>query len=332
YYVTLGPRRLLRIYESPEAGGVFLNRFPVLDNARRGSGHEVSCEADKVGARVVGGGVQCQEETVEVSSINGFLYAITSPIAYDLATRENLGRTRLRMDCMSFFPEVMNNDIRRMPLTAAKNQWVHFPDDKEYRYIKNLSVNEGSTFVYYNAYNYKFGSLCGDEVKCVGHWELVFTLPPVPRQGVYEVRYRILTNSDRGVAQFYFGDNPDNLPVSGIPVDLTQGGANPITGWAEDSGDEDIDLEVDKQMRNKGFMKGEQSILILKNAGTTARDNANRNIVRRIITRQTLSPEKTYYLKIKTVLENERSEFYMDHIEYCPKEIYDNPNTPEDIW
>ena len=75
-----------------------------------------------------------------------------------------------------------------------------------------------------------------------------------------------------------------------------------------------------------------ESILILKQPGTTARANVNRNIVRRIITRQTLDPDKTYYLKIKSVLDTETAEFYMDHIEYCPKEIYDNPVTPEDIW
>jgi hypothetical protein len=25
-------------------------------------------------------------------------------------------------------------------------------------------------------------------------------------------------------------------------------------------------------------------------------------------------------------------EFYMDYMEYCAKEVYDNPETPEDIW
>ena len=123
------------------------------------------------------------------------------------------------------------------------------------------------------------------------------------------------------------------MPAAGIPVNLTLGGANPITGWIEDTGnDDDADAEADKQMRNCGFMKGEESILILKNPGTTARANVNRNIVRRIITRQTLDPDKTYYLKMKSVLDTETAEFYMDHIEYCPKEIYDNPEHPEDIW
>lgn len=329
YYVTMGKRRLLKIYESLESDGIYLNRFPILDNSRHGTGHEISCDNDKVGSRVMREDDMLEKRT----ALNGFLYEIDAPIAYDEETRDNLARTRIRMDCMSFFPEVMNNDIRRVPLTDAPHQWVHFPDDTEYKYISNLSINEGSTFVYYNAYGLKFGSLCGDEVKCVGHWELVFTLPPVPKRGTYEVRYRILTNSDRGVAQFYFGDRLDAMPAAGIPVNLTLGGADPITGWIEDTGtDDDADAEADKQMRNNGFMKGEESILILKNPGTTARSNVNRNIVRRIVTRQTLDPDKTYYLKIKSVLESERSEFYMDHIEYCPKEIYDNPEQPEDIW
>ena len=329
YYVSLGKRRLVKIYESPEADGIYLNRFPIIDNARRGTGHEIGCNPDCVGCRVFR-----EDETLnEHQGVNGFIYAIDAPLAYDENTRENLARSRIRMDCMSFFPEVMNNDIRRVPLTDAPHQWVHFPDDAEYKYIGNLSINEGSTFVYYNAYGLKFGSLCGDEVKCVGHWELVFTLPPVPKRGTYEVRYRILTNSDRGVGQFYFGEDPNRLPVTGIPVDLTLGGANAITGWGEDSNvDDDANIEVDKQMRNNGFMKGEESILILKQPGTTARNNVNRNIIRRIVTRTTLDPEKTYYLKIKSVLDNTTSEFYMDHIEYCPKEIYDNPETPEDIW
>ena len=328
YYVTMGQRRLLKIFESLESDGVYLNRFPILDNDRRGTGHETGCDPDKVGARVM----REDEDLRERTAINGYLYEINAPIAYNEEIRNNLARTRIRMDCMSFFPEVMNNDIRRVPLKDAPHQWVHFPDDEEYRYISNLSINRGSTFVYYNAYGYKFGSLCGDEVKCVGRWELVFTLPPVPKRGTYEVRYRILTNDNRGVAQFYFGDKPGSMPAAGIPVDLTLGGVNPITGWMEDTGDDDADAEGDKQMRNCGFMKGEESILILKNPGTTARANVNRNIVRRIITRQTLDPDKTYYLKMKSVLDTETSEFYMDHIEYCPKEIYDNPEHPEDIW
>ena len=34
YYVTMGKRRLLKIYESLESNGIYLNRFPLIDNSR----------------------------------------------------------------------------------------------------------------------------------------------------------------------------------------------------------------------------------------------------------------------------------------------------------
>ena len=41
---------------------------------------------------------------------------------------------------------------------------------------------------------------------------------------------------------------------------------------------------------------------------------------------------ETYYLKIKSVLDSDKTEFYMDYLEFCSKDVYDNPETPEDIW
>lgn len=43
-------------------------------------------------------------------------------------------------------------------------------------------------------------------------------------------------------------------------------------------------------------------------------------------------PDKQYYLRFKSCIESERKEFYMDYIEYCDKNVYDNPDNPEDIW
>ncbi len=328
YYVTMGKRRLLKVYESPESNGIYLNRFPIIDNARSGTGHEIDCDPDKLGARVFK-----EDPTLENrTSINGYIYSIDTPLAYDEATRTNLGKQRIRMDAMSWFPESMNNDIRRVSLTDAPHQWVHFPCDTEFKYLDNLSINEGSNFVYYNVYGYGFGSYCGDEVKCVGRWELMFKLPPVPRRGTYEVRYRVLSNENRGVAQIYFGEDPNNLPVTGIPVDLTMGGEDPRTGWRADvANDDDYNAETDKQMHSKGFMKGELAIY-RKNVSANSRENASSNIVRHVVTRRMLDPDKTYYIKFKAVLDRTTAEFYMDGLEYCPKEVYDNPNEPEDIW
>ncbi len=46
----------------------------------------------------------------------------------------------------------------------------------------------------------------------------------------------------------------------------------------------------------------------------------------------TMDPDVTYYLRLKNVLDKEDKQLYMDFIEICSKEVYDNPEEPEDIW
>lgn len=333
HYVTLGPRRLLRIYESKESNGVYLNRFPKLNNQRNGDGHEASCMPSRVGCRVANDSPLVGEYNME----NGFIYSIDAPLSYNDSVRNNLGRQRLRYEVMSLFPEAMNNDIRRMPLSSPKFQNVWFFDDSQYRYLENMSINENSTFVYFNAYALGWGSNQGDELKGVGRYEVLLKLPPVPRRGTYELRYRVLATTARGVAQLYFGDNLDNLPVVGIPVDLVVCGDEARCGvagvakcaWEADTDDEDYNAEIDKRMRNNGFMKGEFG---LWNGSSICRSTSYKHIVRHLVTRQTMDPNKTYYLKFKSVLDTDRKELYLDTIELCPKEVYDNPEEPEDIW
>ena len=327
YYTTLGKRRLLKIYESPEAGGIFLNRFPKIDNRRRGTGREIGCDPEKVGCHID----NTDPKLLLHSAENGYLYRIDRPLAFSTEVRDNLGKERIRMDGMSWFPEAMNNDIRCLMVNDDAHGWVHIPEDKEYHYFQNLSINEGSTFVYCNGYGKDWGNYCADEIKCVGRWELLFKLPPFPKKGMYEIRYRVLATDSRGVAQIYFGSDPDKLPAAGIPVDLRRDGSDPTSGWRSETEDDEFNAETDRQMRNKGFMKGEKAI-DLPASRNNSRSDYCQFIVRRIIVRQMMDPDKTYYLKFKALLDTEIAEFYMDVLEYCPKEVYDNPVEPEDVW
>ena len=54
--------------------------------------------------------------------------------------------------------------------------------------------------------------------------------------------------------------------------------------------------------------------------------------IRRILLRQTMDPNETYYIRFKTVMDDPTRYFYMDYLEYAAKEVYDNPGVPEDIW
>jgi hypothetical protein len=83
-------------------------------------------------------------------------------------------------------------------------------------------------------------------------------------------------------------------------------------------------------MRNKGFMKGAAQQGTKDNSTEKARDQET--TTRRIIVRQTMDPNETYYLRFKTVMDDPTRFLYMDYLEYVAKEVYDNPETPEDIW
>ena len=108
--------------------------------------------------------------------------------------------------------------------------------------------------------------------------------------------------------------------------------ASEFVGWEDDTDDDDYNAEIDKKMRANGYMKGPESYWpeIEGNTSYTARKRDR--ILRRIIVTSTMDPNETYYLRFKSVLKDQDLQFYMDFIEFCPKEIYDNPVEPEDIW
>ena len=325
-YTTMGKRRLLKIYESKESDGIYLNRFPNLDNSRTGVLHELSCDPANEGCFVD----RNPSKAVLNDIINCCIYPIGAPLSYNDAVRDNLARQRLRFDGMTLFPEAMNNDIRLKRSGDEKNQDVYIPTTSIYNYFENMQMNDQTIFIYLNAYGYNWCNLHSDEMKAKKRFEITFKLPPVPRRTTYEFRYAVLPNGDRGIQQFYFGEDPNRLPAAGIPVNLTRGIGTMNVGWEKDGDDIDYNIEVDKRLRNNGVMKGAKSVTADGSSGDIER-NRNSNL-RYIIIRQTMDPDKTYYMKVKSVLDSEEKEFYMDYMEYCPKEVYDNPEEPEDIW
>ena len=325
YYTSFGQRRLLKLYESKESQGIYINRFPRLDNGRKGTYHELRCEPENAGCRI-----GAEDSTAVLSEItNCCIYPIDAPLSYNDAVRDNLAQERIRFDAMSLFPEAMNNNIRKVNYDEMEEKIViGIPPNNVYPYFKNLWNQEEDYLTYWDVT--WFGALMNDEIKTIGRFDLTFILPPVPKRGTYELRYQVWHYPTRGIIQPYFGSDPDNLPVTGIPIDISSYYDNDMystTGWAEDTDDDDYNAIIDKRMRNKNCMKGSFGI---RPSGTPNRYQAD--CIRYIITRQTLDPEKTYYMRIKEVLDSQQKEFMLDYLELCPKEVYDNPETPEDIW
>ena len=325
-YTTMGKRRLLKIFESKESNGIYLNRFPNLQKERTEVLCELSCDPDKVGCYVD----RDPSKAVLNDIVNCCIYPIDAPLSYNDKVRDNLAKQRLRFDGMNLFPEAMNNDIRLKVSGDEKNQDVYIPATRIYNYFENMQMNDQTLFVYLNAYGYQWCNLHSDEMKAKGRFELTFKLPPVPRRTTYEFRYDVLPNGDRGIQQFYFGSDPTKMPAAGIPVDLTRNISSMPVGWERDGDDEDYNIEVDKRLRNNGVMKGAKTVTANGSSGDIERNRSTN--LRYIVVRQTMDPDKTYYMRVKSVLDSEQKEFYMDYMEYCPKEVYDNPEHPEDIW
>ena len=322
FQTTMGKRRLLKLYESKESNGVYLNRFPKLDNGRRGTYQELYCEADKVGCLID----NRSDSVLNYNALNGIIYGIDAPLAYTDQVRNNLQRQRIRFESMTMFPEATTNDIRKCQSTDFRHQFIHIPPTSQYQYFENMELADDTWFVYLNSFGYDWCNLNADELKAEGRYEVTVKLPPVPRSGVYELRYKVLANGDRGTAQFYLGTDKRKLAPTRIPVDLTLS-ATEKTGWFHDTNDDEYNAEKDKQMRNNGLMKGAEGI---QNSSATERGTYYN--LRHIIARQFIDADKTYYLRIKSVLDSDRKEFYMDYLEWCSKEVYDNPMEPEDIW
>lgn len=333
WYATLGdsPRRLLKLYESKESQGVYLNRFPVLDNVLTGTGYELSCEQEKVGIFI-----DKESENAVVNDItNACIYPIARCLAYTDAVRDELGKERIRFDLFAMFPEAITNNIRRADSMEGKYQHVYVPQDQVYKYFENVSIlNEETHFIHYNGYRTDWPNYCQDEDKVFGKYDIMFTLPPVPKRGTYELRYKVLATAARGITQVYFGSDPGNLPAAGIPINMAEGIAKTYAGeagsWSDltDAGrDEDQIIEIDHKLRNHGLMKAGRHEY---GEGKTARDDERQK--RHILVRQTLDPKETYYIRFKSVLDTDKKELYLDYFEWCPKEIYDNPSKPEDVW
>jgi hypothetical protein len=339
FYTTMGKRRLLKTYESKESKGVYLNRFPNLDNGRRGNYHEKSCDALNVGILIGEPNLQ-GENNVR----NGIIYPIDELLYYSDNTRRQMMRNRIRWNVTAMWPEFMNNDIRMSKLTDDQHMNVYIPTDAElgYQYMNDVTIEKETAFCYWTGRNKGWANMQGDEMTIRGLFEVTMKLPPVPVRGVYELRFgQQCGGVQRGMAQFYWGSDVNSLAAMGIPMDLRQGAYYLQTrkgnipsdiGYDDDSKtDDDYNAEVDKRMRNNDFMKGCQQYVAGSAGGSTMMRGSN-ICLRRIMLRQTMDPNETYYVKFKTVLDNPTHYFYMDYLEYVAKEVYDNPAEPEDIW
>ena len=228
-------------------------------------------------------------------------------------------------------PEAITNDIRLNGNADDRRKYVYAPNDKIYHYLVNLCQTD-DTYTCFFDYGASNPSNMADEIKVDGRYDITIKLPPVPKSGTYELRYAIVTTSYRGVCQIYLSKDLQNRTVTGIPTDMRIS-VKSLGAWEPDTEDQDYNAEVDKRLRSIGYMKGCQHTGANGNIALSMRQNNDSyfTCMCQIISRRQMSPDETYYLTFKNVMDAPK-ELYLDYFEFCAKEVYDNPETPEDIW
>lgn len=288
WYTTLMPGTIMKM--STPSEGLFINR--------KGVGPQYSVRGVKVYAPSEGGDEDQQ-------ATNGIYHYIDDILLYDKTTRDVVFNDRIRINAVTLSPEFMNCGARGNTQRATGFKVVEGWDF----HGKTPSLTLRKRDVWMQTY--------ADCVDMVGQFDVTFKLPPVP-ENTYEVRFAYGAAAMRGVVQVYFGEDPDGLLPMGIPIDFRIYGGDPNIGWVEDTRDKETDQAIDKAMHNRGYMKDMDSWA--QGGQTILRTQSGK--LRKVLTTQTMSPDRDYYVRIKLVLDNPQAELPINYFELCPKSIY----------
>lgn len=283
---------------------------------------------------------------------NGYVHPISGVLAYKETVPNKVLNERLRFEFMSLFDESMTNRYRGYTGADLKSFFgrtdrditaVRIPEG----YFENMVIYNGdASRVYYltkdqaNGYN---GYDCwndyqGDELYCKGAYDFAIKLPPVPKDGTYELRFGYVNNGKRTIVQFYLGHSSDRSTMTpcDIPLDQNVNPTSTTVGWTNPNTDGDNGAAVDKAMHNRGWMRGPNYFSNKKyGEGSTARfkSDGGQHHIRRVVTKQYFKQGEENWFRCKTAMpENTEAEFELDYIELVPATVYNHSSLTEDIF
>lgn len=331
YYQTMLPYTMLKVIQSKEDGSLLINRYMTNSTLTDTKGEQGNNHT------VVSGHEGIKIESVDYQALNGYIHPIDKILVYDKEVPQGVLNERMRFDFTSLFSEMMSNTIRGMTKQeiAARAPFgytdarVLFPSN----YFNNLRVYNGedTRLLYLPKNEGEYPNFQGDEFLCIGAYDFAIKLPPVP-DGTYEIRIGYTAETARGMLQIYLGTSSDKSDMTAvdIPLDMRMMGDNPNIGWTNYLAEADLGIQTDKEMRNRGYMRGPIYYTHGKSSSEVARAWI-RNL-RRIVVRRPLS-QGEYWLRFKTVLPNNTgTQFHLDYLEMCPSNVYNNQTYVEDMY
>lgn len=348
YFETMLPKTLMKMWKVKSEGKIYINRYvenntltDKVESLGSSSMHSIEFE-----------GVWVKTDQALDPPINGYIYPIDKILLYDARVPNGVLHERMRFDCLTLLPEIMNNGFRGMfidelqGITGKSESRVRFPIN----YFDNIIVYNGNkTTLDMNCASKTNSYLAykGDTFQGKGVYDFAIKMPPVP-DGTYELRVA-LTNfgADRGsMMQYYLGESSDvnSMQAIDIPMDLRMSSTKPMEdsrvveiGYVPINDEtnypdayEDRGVETDKVMRQHGYMREGLSIVKSTDASMIGRFVAYQ--FRRILIKRDFK-QRDMWLRVKTALPDEDTrKFQIDYIELCPVGIAESSQYMEDMY
>jgi uncharacterized surface protein with fasciclin (FAS1) repeats len=343
YYETMLPYTLLKVSE--KSSKRYINRW-VTNSSLTNAIEKLGTEFPNPISTVKFEGIEIQRTNKQ--ALNGYIHPINDVLVYDWNVPNGALNERMRFDYAALFGEMMSNGFRHVDGNVIKS-WnggksgklgdeIRIPDG----FFENLKqYSPETTKLTYGPmqtsswYNYQ-----KDEFRCRGTFDFAMRLPPVP-DGTYELRIGYTAEQKRGMLQFYLGTSSSlsDMRALDIPLDmrimpgsyplqqdLTEDNPCPYTGQVTPDKTGDKGVASDANMRNLGYMRGP-----LAYSGESGWARYATKDLRRILVRDGFQ-QGEYWLRFKSVLNSEESEFHMDYIEFCPSSVYNNATYAEDMF
>lgn len=245
-------------------------------------------------------------------ALNGSILLLDNFLVYDEDVMSGYVLNEIiRIDFSSLVPEFTNNNIRwssgeNIEFSSSSGDYEFYIPDG---YSEHLKYNTEEARLYYLSPHTSWSNYQGDECMCLGAFDFAYRLPHLPA-GTYEIRMGYSANSNRGIIQFYVDDE-----VTGIPTDLRKLMTVPDVGWIADARTEDNGVANDKEMKNRGWLKGPTSFYY---GGSILARNYE-GACRRVITTKYLT-EGDHWLRFKNVNDQDDGldQFMHDYLEIVP--------------
>ncbi len=306
FFETMCPGTLIRTaLPSGNDAGVYINRRGLMSRLY---------DAESRGVKVLS---PSESGGIDHNALNGYYHYIDDILTFNTHTRDVIFNCRMRFDPATLSPDFMNCDGRN-----HKDEIGNSIRGFKRGYIKGWELSDES-FVGVTGNDIWWASFMGHVVVITNRFDVTFKLPTVPKKGTYEIRIGYTPNEERGVIQAYV----NNVPC-GIPVDMRIYPTDPEIGFISDGAagaetEEEIKMQ-DKALHNRGYMKA-MDVWYQGGTGTTNVLRNNNISTRRILATESMDPEKSYYLRLRQVLDDPDKYCNFNYLEICPKSVYGSP-------